>query len=36
LVESQSTARIQEAHMFLLHILCEAMEDRLVAHQAAV
>jgi D-sedoheptulose 7-phosphate isomerase len=36
LVENQSTARIQEAHMFLLHILCEAMEDRLVAHQAAV
>jgi len=29
LVEGESTARIQEAHMFLLHLLCEAMEDRL-------
>jgi phosphoheptose isomerase len=29
LVESDSTARIQEAHKLLLHILCEAMETRL-------
>lgn len=29
LVSSDSTARIQEAHMFLLHVLCEATEDRI-------
>jgi phosphoheptose isomerase len=29
LVESDSTARIQEAHKLLLHVLCEAMETRL-------
>lgn len=29
LVRGESTARIQEAHMFLLHVLCEAVEDRL-------
>ena len=29
LVASQTTARIQEAHKLLLHVLCEAMEDRL-------
>jgi len=29
LVASDSTARIQEAHKFLLHVLCEAMESRL-------
>jgi D-sedoheptulose 7-phosphate isomerase len=29
LVRSDSTARIQEAHKFLLHVLCEAMELRL-------
>jgi phosphoheptose isomerase len=29
LVESDSTARIQEAHKLLLHVLCEAMEARL-------
>ena len=29
LVRAESTARIQEAHMLLLHVLCEAMEDRL-------
>lgn len=29
LVAGKSTARIQEAHMLLLHVLCEAMEDRL-------
>ena len=29
LVESDSTARIQEAHKLLLHVLCEAMESRL-------
>src|SRR5206468_8252603 len=26
LVRSDSTARIQEAHKFLLHVVCEAME----------
>lgn len=29
LVSSDSTARIQEAHMLLLHVLCEAVEERL-------
>ena len=29
LVASDSTARIQEAHKLLLHVLCEAMESRL-------
>lgn len=29
LVASESTARIQEAHKLLLHVLCEAMEERL-------
>jgi D-sedoheptulose 7-phosphate isomerase len=29
LVRSESTARIQEAHQFLLHVLCEAIESRL-------
>ena len=29
LVASDSTARIQEAHKFLLHVLCEAMESHL-------
>ena len=29
LVRSDSTARIQEAHKLLLHVLCEAMESRL-------
>jgi D-sedoheptulose 7-phosphate isomerase len=29
LVRSDSTARIQEAHKFLLHVLCEVMELRL-------
>jgi len=29
LVPSASTARIQEAHMLLLHVLCEAVEERL-------
>ena len=28
-VHGQSTARIQEAHMLLLHVLCEAVEERL-------
>ncbi len=28
-VQGQSTARIQEAHMLLLHVLCEAVEERL-------
>jgi D-sedoheptulose 7-phosphate isomerase len=30
LVRGDSTARIQEAHMFLLHVLCEAVEQHLV------
>jgi phosphoheptose isomerase len=29
LVRSASTARIQEAHQFLLHVLCETVESRL-------
>jgi D-sedoheptulose 7-phosphate isomerase len=29
LVKSDSTARIQEAHQLLLHVLCEAVESRL-------
>ena len=29
LVASDSTARIQEAHQLLLHVICEAMESRL-------
>src|SRR5438309_9611352 len=29
LVASDSTARIQEAHKFLLHVLCEIVEERL-------
>jgi len=29
LVRSDSTARIQEAHQFLLHVLCETIESRL-------
>ena len=28
-VKSESTARIQEAHKFLLHVLCEIVEERL-------
>lgn len=31
LVPGASTARIQEAHMVLLHVLCEAVEERLAA-----
>lgn len=31
MVRGESTARIQEAHMFLLHVLCQAMESRLVS-----
>ena len=31
LVRGESTARIQEAHMLLLHVLCEAVERRLVS-----
>ncbi|HMJ04631.1 MAG TPA: SIS domain-containing protein [Chthoniobacterales bacterium] len=31
LVRSETTARIQEAHMLLLHVLCEAVEERLAA-----
>ena len=30
LVRSNSTARIQEAHQFLLHVLCEIFESHLV------
>jgi D-sedoheptulose 7-phosphate isomerase len=29
LVRSDSTARIQEAHQLLLHVLCETVESRL-------
>ena len=29
IVRSESIARIQEAHMLLLHVLCEAVEERL-------
>lgn len=29
IVTGETTARIQEAHMLLLHVLCQAMEDRL-------
>lgn len=29
MVRGESTARIQEAHKLLLHVLCEAMEERL-------
>jgi D-sedoheptulose 7-phosphate isomerase len=29
LVRSDSTARIQEAHQLLLHVLCETIESRL-------
>jgi D-sedoheptulose 7-phosphate isomerase len=28
-VPGESTARIQEAHKFLLHVLCEIVEERL-------
>lgn len=30
LVKSDSTARVQEAHQLLLHVLCEVIESRLV------
>ncbi len=30
-VRGESTARIQEAHMLLLHVLCQVTEARLVA-----
>ncbi len=29
LVKSDSTARVQEAHQLLLHVLCEIIESRL-------
>ena len=29
IVPGDSTARIQEAHKFLLHVLCEIVESRL-------
>jgi len=29
IVKGESTARIQEAHKFLLHVLCEIVEERL-------
>lgn len=31
IVRGESTARIQEAHMLLLHVLCQTMEERLAA-----
>jgi hypothetical protein len=30
LVRSNTTARIQEAHQLLLHVLCEVVEARLI------
>ena len=33
LVASDSTARIQEAHKLLLHVLCEAVESRLLPNK---
>src|ERR1700746_2198973 len=35
LVSSDSTARIQEAHQLLLHVLCEIIEDRLTRKKEA-
>lgn len=35
LVRSDSTARIQEAHQVLLHVLCEVIEDRLTRKKEA-
>jgi phosphoheptose isomerase len=35
LVSSNSTARIQEAHQLLLHVLCEIIEDRLTRKKEA-
>jgi D-sedoheptulose 7-phosphate isomerase len=35
LVSSNSTARIQEAHQLLLHVLCEISEDRLTRKKEA-
>jgi phosphoheptose isomerase len=29
LVKSDSTARVQEAHQLLLHVLCEIIESRI-------
>ena len=34
LVKSDSTARVQEAHQLLLHVLCEIIEARLGTHSA--
>jgi D-sedoheptulose 7-phosphate isomerase len=34
MVRGASTARIQEAHMFLLHVLCEAVEEHLAINSA--
>jgi D-sedoheptulose 7-phosphate isomerase len=33
LVRSDTTARIQEAHQLLLHVLCEISETRLLANK---
>jgi D-sedoheptulose 7-phosphate isomerase len=35
LVRGDSTARIQEAHQFLLHVLCQITESRLVLEETA-
>jgi phosphoheptose isomerase len=35
LVRSDSTARIQEAHQLLLHVLCETVEGRLIGKKKA-
>ncbi len=35
LVDGEVTARIQEAHKFLLHTMCELVEEQLAAHGTA-
>ncbi|MEP6956889.1 MAG: SIS domain-containing protein, partial [Chthoniobacterales bacterium] len=32
LVRSENTARIQEAHLLLLHVLCDGVEQKLAAN----
>ncbi len=34
IVPGRATARIQEAHKFLLHVICEAVEPRLISARA--
>jgi hypothetical protein len=33
-VKNDSTARIQEAHQLLIHVLCEIIEARIEDHKA--